>query len=115
MADKKRPLTVDELWQFERIGGASLSPDGAQAVCSVSRYSMEENNSHSSLWLLSTFGGAARALTSCGDKDGQPAWSPRRGRSFADFASRLPALGAMWDAAGIHYHRVPGVDWLAPR
>ncbi len=76
MADKKKNLTVDELWQFERIGGISLSPDGAQAVCSVSRHSMEENNSHSSLWLLSTFGGAARALTSCGDKDGQPAWSP---------------------------------------
>ena len=80
MADKKRPLTVEELWQFERVGGISLSPDGAQAVCSVSRYSMEENDSHGSLWLLSTFGGAARPLTSCGDKDGQPAWSPTGGQ-----------------------------------
>jgi dipeptidyl aminopeptidase/acylaminoacyl peptidase len=80
MADKKKTLTVDELWQFERIGGIGLSPDGAQAVCSVSRHSMEENNSHSSLWLLSTFGGAARALTSCGDKDGEPAWSPTGGQ-----------------------------------
>ncbi len=87
MADKKKPLTVDALWQFERVGGASLSPDGAQAVCSVSRYSMEENNSHSSLWLLSTFGGAARALTSCGDKDGLPAWSPT-GEQIAFVAKR---------------------------
>jgi len=87
MTDKKKPMTVDELWQFERIGGASLSPDGAQAVCSVSRYSMEENNSHSSLWLLSTFGGTARPLTSCGDKDGQPAWSPT-GEQIAFVAKR---------------------------
>ena len=87
MTDKKKPMTVDELWQFERIGGASLSPDGAQAVCSVSRYSMEENNSHSSLWLLSTFGGTARPLTSCGDKDGQPEWSPT-GEQIAFVAKR---------------------------
>ena len=76
MTDKKTLLTVDELWKFERVGGLSLAPDGAQAVCSVSSFSMEENNSRSSLWLLSTFGGEARRLTSCGEKDGQPAWSP---------------------------------------
>ena len=74
MADKL--LTVDELWRFERVGGISVAPDGAQAVCSVTRFSMEENNSHSRLCLLSIFGGAVRQLTSCGDKDGQPAWSP---------------------------------------
>ena len=87
MTDKKKPLTVEELWKFERVGGISLSPDGAQAVCSVSRYSMEENSSHASLWLLSTFGGAARPLTSCGDKDGQPAWSPT-GEQIAFVAKR---------------------------
>ena len=74
--NKKKTLTVDDVWKFERIGGLSLAPDGAQAVCSVSSYSMEENKSQASLWLLSTFGGAARRLTSCGEKDGQPAWSP---------------------------------------
>jgi dipeptidyl aminopeptidase/acylaminoacyl peptidase len=76
MPTKKKNVTVDELWKFERVGGLSLAPDGAQAVCSVSRFSMDENTSHASLWLLSTFGGAPRRLTSCGEKDGQPAWSP---------------------------------------
>ena len=73
---KKKPFGVDELWQLDRIGGVSLSPDGAQAVCSVSSYSMADNKSAASLWLLSTFGGEPRRLTSCGEKDGQPAWSP---------------------------------------
>ena len=76
MTDKKKPIGVDDLWQFERVGGVSLAPDGAQAVCSVSSFSMEENKGHVSLWLLSTFGGEPRRLTRCGDKDGQPAWSP---------------------------------------
>ena len=58
MAQKKHPITVDELWKLERIGGIGLSPDGSQAVCSVSSYSMDENKAQSHLWLLSTFGGA---------------------------------------------------------
>ncbi len=41
MADKKRPLTVEALGQFERVGGISLSPDRAQAVCSASLASQE--------------------------------------------------------------------------
>ncbi|ODV04951.1 MAG: peptidase S9 [Rubrivivax sp. SCN 70-15] len=73
---KTRPITVDELWKIERIGNPSLSPDGAQAVAAVTRFSMDDNESTSSLWLLSTLGGTPRALTHCGEKDGQPQWSP---------------------------------------
>ena len=76
MPTKKKPLAIDDLWNFERIGGLGLSPDGAQVVCSVSRFSMDENKGSTSLWLLSTFGGEPRRLTACGDKDGQAAWSP---------------------------------------
>jgi dipeptidyl aminopeptidase/acylaminoacyl peptidase len=77
---KKKPFSVDDLWQIERIGAPSLAPDGAQAVVSVSRFSMEDNKSNASLWLLSTLGGAPRPLTQAGEKDGQPLWSPRGDR-----------------------------------
>jgi dipeptidyl aminopeptidase/acylaminoacyl peptidase len=80
MAQKKKLITVDDIWALQRVGGLSLSPDGAQAVCSVASFSMEENNSSTSLWLLNTFGGEPRRLTSAGDKDGQPAWSPQGDR-----------------------------------
>jgi len=76
----KKNFDVDALWQLARIGAPSLSPDGAQAVASVSEYSMEKNNAASSLYLLSTLGGAPRRLTSAGDKDGQPQWSPCAGK-----------------------------------
>ncbi|HUG21272.1 S9 family peptidase [Piscinibacter sp.] len=76
MAQKKKLLSVDDLWRVERIGALSLSPDGAQAVCSVTRFEMDENKGVSTLWLLSTLGGEPRRLTSGGEKDGQPAWSP---------------------------------------
>jgi len=77
---KKKLLSVDDLWKIERAGGVSLSPDGAQAVCSVTKFSMDDNKGASSLWLLSTFGGGPRRLTSCGEKDGQAAWSPQGDR-----------------------------------
>jgi dipeptidyl aminopeptidase/acylaminoacyl peptidase len=73
----KKKIDIDILWQLERLGSVSLSPDGAQAAAAVTRHSMQDNKSHASIWLLSTLGGAPRALTQCGEKDGQPAFSPR--------------------------------------
>jgi len=86
MATKKN-ISVDTLWKFERVGGLSLSPDGAQAVCSLASFSMDENKGESALWLLSTFGGGPRRLTQCGEKDGQAAWSPT-GERIAFVAKR---------------------------
>jgi dipeptidyl aminopeptidase/acylaminoacyl peptidase len=79
-AQKKKLLAVDDLWHIERVGAVSLAPDGAQAVCSLTRFSMDDNKGASSLWMLSTFGGEARRLTSAGEKDGLPAWSPQGDR-----------------------------------
>ena len=80
MAERKiKLIDVEALWRIERIGAVSLSPDGAQAVCSVTSHSMEENKGATSLWLLSTFGGEPRRLTASGEKDGQAAWSPKGG------------------------------------
>lgn len=74
---KPSKFDVDALWQIDRPGAPSLSPDGAQAVASLSTFDMAENKSHASLYLLSTLGGAPRRLTSAGDKDGAPQWSPQ--------------------------------------
>jgi dipeptidyl aminopeptidase/acylaminoacyl peptidase len=73
----RRTITIGDLWRFERLGTPSVAPDGHAAVCALTRYSMEDNTSRSGLWLLPTTGGEPRALTHCGDKDGQARWSPR--------------------------------------
>jgi len=92
---RKKPITVEDLWALERLGAPSLSPDGAQAVAAVTRHSMEDNQSQSSLWLLSTLGGLPRQLTQCGDKDGQPRWSPHRrdGSELIAFTARRTQEG----------------------
>ncbi|GAB1391197.1 MAG: peptidase S9 [Rubrivivax sp.] len=80
MAKNIKTLDVETLWRIERLGAPSLAPDGSRAVAALTCPSMQDNSSRSTLWLLSTQGGAARALTHCGDKDGQPQWSPRGDR-----------------------------------
>ena len=77
---KPQPLSVETLWKIRRLGAPSLAPDGAQAVATLTTYAMDDNKGRSTLWLLSTLGGKPRALTACGDKDGQPRWSPRGDR-----------------------------------
>lgn len=73
---KNQRITAEDLWKLQRIGSMSLSPDEAQAVCAVSRYDHEANKGFASLYLLSTLGGEPRYLTTCGEKDGEPQWSP---------------------------------------
>jgi dipeptidyl aminopeptidase/acylaminoacyl peptidase len=89
MAGKR--LTVEDLWKLD-ARPADAIPDGAQVCVSVSSFDMKENQARASLWLLSAFGGEPRRLTSCGEKDGEPRWSPD-GRWIA-FVAKRPARGA---------------------
>jgi dipeptidyl aminopeptidase/acylaminoacyl peptidase len=84
LSTTQKTWTVDDLWALERIGPPSLSPQGQQAVAAVTRFSMQDNRSSSSLWLFplpdGTATSAPRPLTTCGDKDGAPRFSPQGDR-----------------------------------
>jgi hexosaminidase len=38
-------------------------------------------------------------------------WSPRSGRSWDEYRTRLAAHAPLWDALGVNYYRSPQVDW----
>jgi dipeptidyl aminopeptidase/acylaminoacyl peptidase len=77
---KQRPLTVEDLWKVQRPGKPALSPDGQWVAVEVTTYSMEDNDSTSELWLLSTDGKTQKQLTARGGKVSSPVWSPDGGK-----------------------------------
>src|SRR4051812_31918953 len=72
----KHPLTFEDVWKVKRLGNPAISPDGKWVAIEVTAYDMEENDSTSDLWLLSTDGKVQRPLPSHKGKNGGPAWSP---------------------------------------
>jgi dipeptidyl aminopeptidase/acylaminoacyl peptidase len=72
----KRPITVEDMWQCQRMGAPAISPDGKWVAVEVTTFSMANNDSDSDLWLLSTDGKTQRQLTTAKGKDSGPAWSP---------------------------------------
>ena len=78
MAKKKliTPIDIDEL---SSIGNPSISPDGTKII--YSKKIVKDGKNNSSIWLASTSGKKARALTTYG-KDSLAAWSPN-GESVA--------------------------------
>lgn len=76
-AADRRPITAEDLWAMERVGGPAVSPDGRWTVFSVSRFSVTDNKSNSDLWLVPTDGSAPpRRLTWNEGPDSSPVWSP---------------------------------------
>ncbi len=113
-------LDVEKLWKLERIGSVALAPDGSAAACAVTSYSMEDNKGASSLWLLPTGSCSPRRLTSAGEKDGQPAWSPdgdriaflarREQEGKKDTERQLYVIPAAGGEAERKSHFAPGID-----
>ena len=69
-------LSSEKNWEFQRLGGTAISPDGRLAVVSVTRYDVKENKGYTDLWMIPTAGGEARQLTADPASDTQPVFSP---------------------------------------
>ncbi len=69
-------MTAQKNWELQRLGGPAISPDGRQAVVTVTRYDVKENKGYTDLWMIPTAGGDARQLTADQASDTQPVFSP---------------------------------------
>ncbi len=78
IAADKRPITLDDMFRFQRVSDPQISPDGKQVVYVVGVPDLEKNSIPSSLWLAPADGKSApRQLTNApGKKDRHPRWSP---------------------------------------
>ncbi|HQZ68008.1 MAG TPA: hypothetical protein PLY87_23115, partial [Planctomycetaceae bacterium] len=74
----KRPITIEDLFQFKRVGTPDLSPDGGWVAYAITEITdSQQNKSQSRLWLVPSDGSLPpRQLTNGTAKDNNPKWSP---------------------------------------
>ena len=68
-------MTPEALWAMGRISGAQASPDGERVVMQVGYYSVKENKSHQTLYIVNTKGEQQQTLlTKTADSETDAAW-----------------------------------------
>ncbi|MGB0385968.1 MAG: S9 family peptidase [Ardenticatenaceae bacterium] len=90
MANQKRPLTAEDLYDFQIITDSQISPDGQHVMLAVQRVDQKTEKKYSNLWLFSTEGKPSRQFTYGDQVDNMPRWSPD-GRSLAFLSNRRDA------------------------
>ncbi len=95
-AGERRPITVDDLFRFQRVSDPRISPDGSQVVYVVSTITdPAQNKSKSNLWLAAADGKTPpRPLTTTDKKDRHPRWSPDGGKIL--FESNRSGDNQLW-------------------
>jgi dipeptidyl aminopeptidase/acylaminoacyl peptidase len=85
---QRTPFTIDDLVATPRVAAPALSPDGKVVAFTVSRPAADLARLESSLWVVSTSGGAPRRLTTApGERVSSPRFSPD-GRRVAFVSTR---------------------------
>jgi dipeptidyl aminopeptidase/acylaminoacyl peptidase len=75
--DAAEPMSLDGLYQLERIADPQLSPDGKRVVYQVTKIlDATKNLKTTQLWLANADGSGSRQLTTSGKSDTHPRWSP---------------------------------------
>ena len=67
-------MTPEALWAMGRIGSSEASPDGKQIVYQVSYYSVQENKSHTMLFVQNADGKNKRQLTKDEKSESDATW-----------------------------------------
>ncbi len=87
MAQAKRKITAKDLYRFQLVMDAQISPDGSHIIMAVQRVDNKTEKKYTNLWLVPTRGGRPQQFTYGDQVDTSPRWSPN-GRSIAFLSNR---------------------------
>lgn len=102
-------FTPEVLWSLGRIGGVTTSPDGTKIAYQVSYYSVEENASHTVIYVMDDEGGNVRLLTRNAASDHSPAWIDNDRIAFLSVKNGIQQIWQM-NADGSHRKQISFAD-----
>ncbi|MBR6857409.1 MAG: S9 family peptidase [Bacteroidaceae bacterium] len=102
-------FTPEALWAMGRIGGVAVSPDGSKVAYQVSYYSVEENASHTVIYVMNEDGTDARLLTRTAKSEHSPAWIDNDHIAFLSVNKEVQQIFSM-DANGKHRRQLSFMD-----
>lgn len=90
-----RLLTAEDYFELKQVGNPVLSPDGEWIAYTVRETSLEDNESETRIWMVSTQGGDPLPMTGAGSSASEPAWSPD-GQYLSFLAARNDGETQVW-------------------
>ena len=102
-------LTPEALWAMGRIGGVTTSPDGSKVAYQVSYYSVEENASHTVIYVMTDTGDSVRLLTRGAASEHSPAWLDNEHIAFLTATDGVQQIWSM-DLNGKHRKQISFSD-----
>jgi dipeptidyl aminopeptidase/acylaminoacyl peptidase len=102
-------FTPEVLWSLGRIGGVTTSPDGTKIAYQVSYYSVEENASHTVIYVMDDEGGNVKLLTRNAASDHSPAWIDNDRIAFLSVKNGIQQIWQM-NADGSHRKQLSFAD-----
>ena len=100
MSESKRCFEMDDLFRFQYVTEAKLSPDGKQAVYVLMKQDTADEKEYSALWVVDVETGQHKQLTGGKWSDMSPAWSPS--------GERLAFISTRAGAPQVHIMRLDG-------
>jgi dipeptidyl aminopeptidase/acylaminoacyl peptidase len=92
LAQSKRPLNVDDLYNLKEVRDPQRSPDGQWVAYTVTRAIKDTDKNDTDIWMVSWDGKQQIQITSTPEGESSPRWSPD-GRYLSFVSSRQGAKG----------------------
>ena len=104
-----RRLTPEALWALGRIANVAVSPDGSNIAYQVAYYSVEENASHTVIYVMNSDGSKVKLLTRTAVSEHSPAWMDDGHIAYLSAKDGVQQIWCM-DINGRHRRKLSSAD-----